>query len=667
MNSNADPQRRVRQRSTLDGLYALVRRLARSCVVLVFLTSGGVASFVQLPPEVRAPRILVGPNVLVSREPSVAHVEPWVAAHPTDPSKLIAMATTRRDVDGGYGAGGLSAALYASSDGGHSWTGPVRPHPAEVGGQDPIVGYGLRGTAYAVSLVGGPSATMWVYRSEDGGLNWDAGVKTRQADHQRMAVDLGTGKYAGRAYLAAEGREDPATRADSGRAAYVWRSNDDGRTWLPPVVAGKNQDARIRFHVVALQVLSDGTVALFMLRRPPPGDGVIPTQDILLSTSTDGGVTFSGAREIGKVHFGGRDEVGRRQAAARFDADATLSFDGAVDTHNTRYRDRMYIVHAESRAGTVGNRLVLSYSTDRGVTWSAPKDVAPETDPEAGQFHSAIAVNLDGAVGVFWYDTRELVGRDQWHVYFSASLDGGDTFLAPVRVSSEPSTPFTAENHRPILANSVLQSPNGVSLSMRSAFARFPNGGDYVGLTADAAGVFHPFWTDARTGSFQLYTSRIQVVRESGRNEPSRGAAESTRAQVLNEKVTLALDPTRLDLTAGEILVPVRLKNTSAETLYGPFTVEIVRLEAPVWSSAGDGRDRSAVVELLNSSNGLTGKGARIDYTRALRDLPALLPGAVSEAITWRVRPPSLRKTEGLDIEVVITGHVGAKPGKGTP
>src|SRR5262249_30926228 len=155
-----------------------------------------------------------------------------------------------------------------------------------------------------------------------------------------------------------------------------------------------------------------------------------------------------------------------------------------------------------------------------------------------------IAVNRDGTVGVFWYDTRGLVGRDQWHVYFSASSDGGETFLPPVRVSSDPSTPFTDQNHRPT-PESVRQSAQSVGVLFRSAFSRWPDGGDYVGLTTDAAGVFHPVWADSRAGSFQLYTSRIQVVAANGsrQNPPATTRAET----VLSDRITLVFDPSRLD------------------------------------------------------------------------------------------------------------------------
>src|SRR5262245_47662986 len=103
------------------------------------------------------------------------------------------------------------------------------------------------------------------------------------------------------------------------------------------------------------------------------------------------------------------------------------------------------------------------------------------------------------------------------------------------------------------------------------------------------------------------------------------------------------------------MFIPIRLKNTSQDTLYGPFTVEITRLDGVAWSTERAER-QTTPAELLNSSNGLTGKGARIDYTSALRDLPAFPPGAVSEAITWRVKVSNLRKAIIVDFDAVITG-----------
>ena len=33
-----------------------------------------------------------------------------------------------------------------------------------------------------------------------------------------------------------------------------------------------------------------------------------------------------------------------------------------------------------------------------------------------------------------------------------------------------------------------------------------------LNVTADAKGVFHPFWPDTRSGTYHVYTARVEVV-----------------------------------------------------------------------------------------------------------------------------------------------------------
>jgi hypothetical protein len=60
----------------------------------------------------------------------------------------------------------------------------------------------------------------------------------------------------------------------------------------------------------------------------------------------------------------------------------------------------------------------------------------------------AIAVNEGGVVGVAWYDTRRDPRGKCFEIYFSASLDGGTTFLPSVRVTQELSCPRAAESQQ---------------------------------------------------------------------------------------------------------------------------------------------------------------------------------------------------------------------------
>jgi hypothetical protein len=70
-----------------------------------------------------------------------------------------------------------------------------------------------------------------------------------------------------------------------------------------------------------------------------------------------------------------------------------------------------------------------------------------------------------------------------------ASIDGAQTFPAPVRITRQSSRP----------------NPKHAS--------RFWPGTDYMLAAAAKDGVFHLAWPDARTGTFQLYATSVRVDR----------------------------------------------------------------------------------------------------------------------------------------------------------
>jgi hypothetical protein len=117
--------------------------------------------------------------------------------------------------------------------------------------------------------------------------------------------------------------------------------------------------------------------------------------------------------------------------------------------------------------------------------------VAPE--PLAARRRTpAIAVSAAGVVGLAWYDTRRDPRGECFDVYFSASLDGGRTFLAAVRVTPETSCPPAGQD--------------------RAVASRWPFGGDYSGLAAVADGSFRIFWSGSRAGVHQGWTAAAEVV-----------------------------------------------------------------------------------------------------------------------------------------------------------
>ena len=105
--------------------------------------------------ESGAPLTRVGPNVLVSREGDVPHVETIVAANPRDAKNLVgaSIAFTKGD-------GGGRNEVYATKDGGATWVASAFPEESGPGfGGDPQIAFGPTGTAYFVGLSIGANST----------------------------------------------------------------------------------------------------------------------------------------------------------------------------------------------------------------------------------------------------------------------------------------------------------------------------------------------------------------------------------------------------------------------------------------------------------------------------------------------------------------------------
>jgi hypothetical protein len=115
--------------------------------------------------------------------------------------------------------------------------------------------------------------------------------------------------------------------------------------------------------------------------------------------------------------------------------------------------------------------------------------------PERGRARlPSLDINLKGVVGISWVDSRDDSNGKQDDVYFTASLDGGETFQKPARISTVSSNPRTDLN-------------GDVS-------NKFNGGGHYLGLTARPDGSFQLVWSDSRSGVYQLQTSNVHVKSE---------------------------------------------------------------------------------------------------------------------------------------------------------
>jgi hypothetical protein len=201
-------------------------------------------------------KIVVGPNYLVSQDGDFPHCEMMIAANPLNSRNLVAMSIVASRPGGGW-----ACRTYATKDGGATWRMNDFAEQVEYGGGDPQVVFTPNGTAVALSLADGsvkderdrPRGGMAIYRSEDGGMSWTLSRDICCShDHPQIIVDDSVGKYAGRIYVG-------ALYGIPNYRVAIFRSDDDGRTWVGPVEAA-NGGGNLGINVSTTSVLSDGTL-----------------------------------------------------------------------------------------------------------------------------------------------------------------------------------------------------------------------------------------------------------------------------------------------------------------------------------------------------------------------------------------------------------------------
>jgi hypothetical protein len=562
-------------------------------------------------------RITVAPNILVSRDDAnMPHAETMIAVNPKDEKNLIGTSIVFTNFE--YGT---TCKTYASKDGGYTWLPTSFPERFDYGSADPQVVFGPRGTAYFNMLSSGKSNAIHFYRSEDGGFNWQKSKDLAGADHPQMVVDQTDGNFSGRVYISI---------MRSIRKLAVSRSEDDGRTFAETVEV-PNPRGFFLLNMNPL-VFKDGTLFIPYLAWDDTGGKTPPSTVSEFVTSTDGGKTFSEPIKILEQPF--KKYVAPTELRGSFVGGVGVVY--AVD----RRTDRLYLAASDDRFGK--RRVLFSFSADKGKTWSAARQVSPDVLAESSQFQPMIAVNNEGTVGVAWFDTRDSKNQDSYNLYFAASIDGGQSFLPSRRISSEPSFPAAARNLTPFSAQST-GTAESANFRLRTAFGRWGDGGDYMGFTADAKGVFHPFWIDSRGGASQVYTTRITVDR-GGKASFENPNTNNLTKEPLNKEVIMVIDPPEYNIEKQEAIISIRLKNVSADIIYGPITVEVKNLTD--WT-------------ILNAENGKTAAGAIFDYSSALGDYKFLEPGALTEAVKWKFKYSGLGSSPSIESE--ITGYTFQK------
>jgi len=156
-----------------------------------------------------------------------------------------------------------------------------------------------------------------------------------------------------------------------------------------------------------------------------------------------------------------------------------------VDVSPGPSRDRLYFACTQASPSEV----VVSTSGNRGESWTAARAISGgAADTAVTRKIMATAVSSRGVFGVAWTESgRNPAGSCADDVYFTASVDGGQTFLPAEKVAGD--------------ASCAAAAANGEAFS-----------GDYFGLATDAQGRFRLLWSGVRERLLQLHLATIEVA-----------------------------------------------------------------------------------------------------------------------------------------------------------
>jgi hypothetical protein len=432
-----------------------------------------------------------------------AEIETHSAVNPTNANNVVAFWQQDRWSDGGS-HGNLAG---YSRDGGLTWARSAPRFSRCAGGAglgeagdyqratDPWLSFSPDGRLHAITI-GFDNSTarnaILAAVSDDGGATWSTprvlrfdnprAVGNNFNDKETLTADPFDSSlvYATWQRIVSPS-ERSAQEAYDNAASYqseAWfaRSTNGGQSWEPARSIYSDKGVFTQTIGNQVEVLADGTLINgFNLIHAITNRHGSRGYNVALIRSPDKGVTWSRETLVDRLLV---DEVNDPETGHDVRTGDILP-DWAVDHSDTATRGNVYVVWMDRRFNDPDHDdILLSRSTDGGLTWSAPV-VADRTPRGVDAFTAMVDVDAQGRVAVSYYDFRNDVTGDvplSTDFWVTHSHDGGRT--------------FSDENRLTDTSFDMRTAPDALGYFV----------GDYTGL-AHAGSVFHPAWVAANTAN----------------------------------------------------------------------------------------------------------------------------------------------------------------------
>jgi hypothetical protein len=457
-----------------------------------------------------------------------SEVEPQVSVDPTNPAHLVGAWQQDRWSDGG--AHGLVAGY--STDGGASWHVSPQPfsacyHASGYPGayldyqraSDPWVSIGpgtpgssaAGSTAYSVSISfdqtpypGDPNAThnaVGAAVSYDGGASW-TNVQQLIAD-PCLVNPVEQPGYAcnnPKAYLFNDKESVTADPVHPGVAYAVWdrlvappasgpgvqheraysgpalvsKTTDYGQHWSTPrIIVGLSSQDQTLGNQIVVDRQTGALYDFFDLIQNASNRQGHRGDSVAFVRSTDGGASWSGPVVVSPLGATGVADPDNIDPTTNTPPAPSRTGDDIPEPAINPVTGQLYVVWQDARSSGNGtDQVVISTSSDRGASWSAPTVLSASTGLPA--YDPSVTVNAAGQVAVSYF---------QWN----ATIRGNEPTQLFIRHSTSPGSST---------APPAFDAPTAIDGPFDNLAAPFAGGyflGDYQGLAAAATG-FVPFY-----------------------------------------------------------------------------------------------------------------------------------------------------------------------------
>jgi hypothetical protein len=429
------------------------------------------------------------------------HNETSIAINPTDANNIIGGANDYQltlNADGKVGET-IQSQAHVSLDGGKSWANyPVLANNSYQATGDPAIAFDADGTAYYatlgfrfISFKSAQNPDVLVSHSPDGGKNWDvvrvaagSGIETQKGDllDKEYIAAWGHGNV-----IVTYGDFQIGPKGNTvGSDTFAQVSHDGGNTWSPRQLlsGGLNHQAFVATPVIG----AGGSIFVSFLNttdlttgrddyevdKVDPNSGAVVQGPVKVATTIDGNndSPFAFGRETYQ------DSVFRSWAAGNIAADPTNAKHLVVAWSDWTHTTPPTPFSTSPYKWKTDADVRFSESTDGGLTWSTPTDIARTGD----QFQPWSVFDSNGNLRIGFFD-RSYDSKNHKYGYTVATKTGST--MSFQQVTTELSDPTTGDRW---FRRNV--DPN---FPAATAFL-----GDYSNIAATADGHVVAYWTDMR-------------------------------------------------------------------------------------------------------------------------------------------------------------------------